>query len=385
MWSPHRGGNHDLRGYVEQLAEPPSDAERGDLRTLLDHQWGALCQSHTQMVAAHPQLCVAGKLKANRLKNRHHDVLPNDKTRVKLQIEDGQSDYINANFIDGKAFCLPHHNFITAQAPTRNTIAEFWRMIWECDVEVIVMLTNEYERNKEKCSRYWPDPPSFPDDDPCLVCQEFNIRWCDPREMYAQLHRQHDYSPPPSSVGATVRPLASHRSSPGPATAAPSTGDIDIRRFYVFYRGMRREVIQMHHCSWPDHSVPDPSSTGFRDLIQLSNEHIAAGIPRGAGAGPVCNVGAGPILVHCSAGIGRTGCFIVVMVLAALYELHCRAGKVPAEFSFDVVGTIHTLRRQRAGMVQSLDQLQYVYHSLLVEVQRIHHALGITDAEKPVS
>ena len=412
MWSPRANGPgiSDLEVHVESLSTKAHDVQ-GE-RTVLDVEWESLLEHSRDMSSDPAHVTTVGELVENKEKNRYPDVLPNDKTRVKLRAcPTHPSDYINASFIDGKAFCLPHHNYICAQAPKDNTVEDFWRVIWENDVRLIIMLTQEVERSRKvKCAKYWPESPTEVDKDPVLLAGDVLVRW-----QFVD--------------GRTV--LKEERK-----------GDLLIKHFTIFCFGQKRDVTHIQHVAWPDHGVPDGDSLGLAHLLRISDEYIRSVLHAEDGrvtdivddtddelyertasqscvlaampppssaeihavrrrkkryaARPVdkdCledffhgNTTVPPILVHCSAGIGRTGCFITVHVLLALfkqsYYMHMLGarGKIPRpfKFNFDVLGAIKTLRMQRAGMVQSLDQLRYIYHTLLQEYKYLKTG-GFTD------
>eukprot|EP00754_Rhynchopus_humris_P008287 Rhum_TRINITY_DN13706_c1_g1::Rhum_TRINITY_DN13706_c1_g1_i1::g.63340::m.63340 len=444
MWSPRRllpnaGPRRyaTLEEHAKALGDKPPDTP--DERTVLDMEWAELVELKRAAQGDPAYVGVCGAYPENRGKNRYPDVLPNDRTRVKLlSTAPGQTDYINSSFIDGKAFCLPSHNYICAQAPKENTIADFWQMIWENDVSLILMLTNEVERDKVKCAQYWPCAPTPDNKDPVLHAGDFVVRW-----QFRHGRRMH---------------------------TAERRGDLLIKRFTCLHHGVRRAVTHIQHTNWPDHGCPEQGSTGLRHLLRISDEYIrchresnerrnmdhscsTADTPDllthvlqgfectdedarleaeqsfdaamqsgtfaeetgcfepgpngrttkntcGVGAEDLsyyfhCNTGMPPILVHCSAGIGRTGCFITVHILLALFKqsyyhhidscqmelARHRERREPSEdappfivprfdphsFTFDVFGVIKTLRTQRDGIVQSTDQLRYIYVTLLEE------------------
>uniref|UniRef100_A0A8C6N6M4 Receptor-type tyrosine-protein phosphatase eta n=1 Tax=Melopsittacus undulatus TaxID=13146 RepID=A0A8C6N6M4_MELUD len=232
----------------------------------------------------------AAELPENRGKNRYNNVLPYDISRVKLSDRNSASDdYINANY-------MPGYNskkaFIAAQGPLPNTIEDFWCMIWEKNIYSIVMLTKCVEQARTKCEQYWPDkqPKSYGDIIVTMVSEIVLPEW-------------------------TIRDFTVEKSN----TAEGHT------------------VRQFHFTSWPDHGVPETTELliNFRHLVhEYSSQN------------PVES----PTLVHCSAGVGRTGTFIAIDRLIQQIEM---------ENTVDVYGVVYDLRMHRPLMVQTEDQ--YVF------------------------
>ncbi|XP_078012547.1 receptor-type tyrosine-protein phosphatase V-like isoform X2 [Phascolarctos cinereus] len=236
---------------------------------------------------------------ANAIKNRYPHVLPYDHSRVRLTFLDDEphSDYINANFIPG--YTRPQE-FIATQGPLKKTMEDFWRLVWEQQVHTIVMLTVGMENGRVLCEHYWPV-----DSKPVT---------------YGQI---------------IVRLVAEEKGE-----------DWTCREFQVQHGSQEQErrIEQLQFLAWPDHGVPEaPSSlVSFAELVQ---ERIQAA-PSTA-----------PTLVHCSAGVGRTGTFVaLVRLLQQLQE----------EQMVDVLHTVYTLRQSRPLMIQTL--AQYIFlHSCLLE------------------
>ncbi|XP_056349687.1 receptor-type tyrosine-protein phosphatase eta-like isoform X3 [Oenanthe melanoleuca] len=232
----------------------------------------------------------AAELPENRGKNRYNNVLPYDISRVKLSNQSsGTGDYINANY-------MPGYNskkaFIAAQGPLPNTIEDFWRMIWEKNIYSIVMLTKCVEQARTKCEQYWPDKQS-------------------------------------KSYGDIIVTMVSEVALP----------EWTIRDFTVEKSNTPEShmVRQFHFTSWPDHGVPETTDLliNFRHLVHEYNSQ-----------NPIDS----PTLVHCSAGVGRTGTFIAIDRLIQQMEM---------ESSVDVYGVVYDLRMHRPLMVQTEDQ--YVF------------------------
>uniref|UniRef100_A0A2K5K562 Receptor-type tyrosine-protein phosphatase kappa n=1 Tax=Colobus angolensis palliatus TaxID=336983 RepID=A0A2K5K562_COLAP len=218
----------------------------------------------------------------NRAKNRYGNIIAYDHSRVILQPveDDPSSDYINANYIDG--YQRPSH-YIATQGPVHETVYDFWRMIWQEQSACIVMVTNLVEVGRVKCYKYWPDDTE--------VYGDFKVTCVE------------------------MEPLAEYV----------------VRTFTLERRGYSeiREVKQFHFTGWPDHGVPYHATglLSFIRRVKLSNPPSA-----------------GPIVVHCSAGAGRTGCYIVIDIMLDMAE---REGVV------DIYNCVKALRSRRINMVQT--------------------------------
>lgn len=234
----------------------------------------------------------------NREKNRYPNILPYDHSRVVLSHLDGHlcSDYINASYIDGYK---EKNKFIAAQGPKLETVADFWRMIWEQKTATIVILTNLKERKEEKCYQYWPEKGCW---------------------MYGNIRVALE------DVTVLV--------------------DYTIRKFCVQYQGSDgprapRLVTQLHFTSWPDFGVPFTpiGMLKFLKKVKAVNPSYA-----------------GPIVVHCSAGVGRTGTFIVIDSMIDMMHMEQRV---------DVFWFVSRIREQRCQLIQTDMQYSFIYQALL--------------------
>jgi len=235
-------------------------------------------------------------------KNRYGNVLPIDDTRVVLSHTGVVgSDYINANYIDG---WRRERAFIATQAPVPGSIQDFWRMIWEENSSIIVMATREVEMGKVKCHKYWPD--------------EGGVVQC----------------------GAVEVSFVSYQDV---------NTDFGVRKLLLtdMQRTQSREVTQYCLKTWPDQGVPSDPAIVIRLILEVRRENEIARA-RGDGSGPV--------VVHCSAGIGRTGTYFAVDIgMQRMDELG----------TIDVPSVVSFLRAQRAGTVQTLVQYRFIYEALL--------------------
>nr|XP_022914694.1 tyrosine-protein phosphatase 69D [Onthophagus taurus] len=245
----------------------------------------------------------ASDARENVYKNRYPDIKAYDQTRVKLFQVDGiaGSDYINANIVLGYK---ERKKFICAQGPMDTTVDEFWRLIWEQHLEMILMLTNLEEYSKTKCAKYWPDR------------SEVDKVFGDISVTHVQETRYSDYI---------------------------------VRELKITRGGLKdseeRKITQYHYLVWKDFMAPEHPH-GIIKFIKRMNEAYS---PE-----------KGPILIHCSAGVGRTG---------TLVALDCLLQQVKEEGQVTIFNTICDLRHQRNFLVQSLKQYIFIYRALMEVVQ----------------
>ncbi|XP_056883702.1 receptor-type tyrosine-protein phosphatase S isoform X29 [Takifugu flavidus] len=237
-------------------------------------------------------------LEVNKPKNRYANVIAYDHSRVLLSAIDGipGSDYVNANYIDGYR---KQNAYIATQGALPETFGEFWRMIWEQRSANIVMMTKLEERSRVKCDQYWPTRGT---------------------DTYGLIQ---------VTLLDTVE-LATYC----------------VRTFALFKNGSseKREVRQFQFTAWPDHGVPEHPTLFLAFLRRVK----------------ACNPpDAGPMVVHCSAGVGRTGCFIVI---DAMLE------RIKHEKTVDIYGHVTLMRAQRNYMVQTEDQYVFIHDALLEAV-----------------
>uniref|UniRef100_A0A7N4NXR6 protein-tyrosine-phosphatase n=1 Tax=Sarcophilus harrisii TaxID=9305 RepID=A0A7N4NXR6_SARHA len=237
-------------------------------------------------------------LEVNKPKNRYANVIAYDHSRVILLPMEGivGSDYINANYIDGYR---KQNAYIATQGPLPETFGDFWRMVWEQRSATVVMMTKLEEKSRIKCDQYWPGRGT---------------------ETYGVIQ---------VTLLDTIE-LAT----------------FCVRTFSLHKNGSseKREVRQFQFTAWPDHGVPEYPTPFLAFLRRVKT----------------CNPpDAGPIVVHCSAGVGRTGCFIVI---DAMLE------RIKPEKTVDIYGHVTLMRSQRNYMVQTEDQYSFIHDALLEAV-----------------
>ncbi|XP_033636809.1 receptor-type tyrosine-protein phosphatase F-like [Asterias rubens] len=243
----------------------------------------------------HPQTVALDD--ANKKKNRYKNISAYDHSRVVLEPLEGHphSDYINACYIGGYKYDA---KYIACQGPNQTTVNDMWRMVWQERVGKIIMLTNLVENGKDKCEKYWPDVESSTNYGEIFV-------------------RNVEEKTSPTFILRTMH--LSKSSEP---------------------EGEYREVLQYHYITWPDMKPPESSS-----LLQFIGRVHASETTQH-----------GPTIVHCSAGVGRTGTYIA---LDAMME------QAQAEGQVDVLSFVRSMRDKRYLMVQTVGQFKFIYEALL--------------------
>ncbi|KAH7729834.1 CLR-1 protein [Aphelenchoides avenae] len=328
--------------------------------------------------------------KENARKNRYNDIKSCEATRVKLKKIPGDesSDYINANTIKGYQ---GRKVFIATQGPLENTVGDFWRMVWEQGARIVIMVANLRERGREQCTKYWPDE----DDDP-LIIRDLEVRPTEStyfadytvREFELSCSTATPSSPSSPNGNGITRPISSSRHSvrsKSPAEVVveqngllPRSDSMTSSRVSraeesdyanvpnVLFRPNskgssrqllvetnpreKRKVVQYHFTSWNDYKAPECTIGILRLLVKLRkldayNNH--------------------PVIIHCSAGVGRTGTLIAID-----YAIDACADEGKA----DIFGCVAAMRQQRNLMVQSLEQYVFIYKALAE-----YHLFGDTD------
>jgi len=254
-----------------------------------------------------PNTRKSSSLEINQHKNRYRHFRPLEETRVILQSLPGieGSDFINANFVNGET-PNSYHNYIACQAPLENTTDDFWRMVYEQNCGVIVMLT---DFSDGKAHPYWPE--------------EGHSR------KFGNI-------------------IVSHKKR-------FVVDDIEVRSILIKQDGVLkdapREIIHLQYQNWPDFGVP-ASTKPIHDLLVLVTRFKQR-------ATDIYNL-SGPAVIHCSAGVGRTGVFIAC---------HITFDRLRLKQSPNIKQTVKKIREQRSGMIRTLEQYQFVYH-VMVDILR---------------
>ncbi|XP_058496356.1 protein tyrosine phosphatase receptor type Db isoform X10 [Solea solea] len=286
----------NLFSYIQRLTQ----IETGENVTGMELEFKRLASAK-----AHTSRFVSANLPCNKFKNRLVNIMPYETTRVCLQPIRGVegSDYINASFIDGYR---QQKAYIATQGPLAETTEDYWRMLWEHNSTIVVMLTKLREMGREKCHQYWPAERSA-------------------RYQYFVVDPMAEYNMP----------------------------QYILREFKVTDArdGQSRTVRQFQFTDWPEQGVPK-SGEGFIDFIgQVHKTKEQFGQD-------------GPISVHCSAGVGRTGVFITLSIVLE---------RMRYEGVVDIFQTVKMLRTQRPAIVQTEDQYQFCYRASLEYLGSFDH------------
>ncbi|KAG8237365.1 hypothetical protein J437_LFUL017488 [Ladona fulva] len=313
MFRRKRKGNRRGRGTGTSIARKAAEAHRGSGNDNLSIPDSVI---ETRIMSAdsdfrfseefeelkhvgREQACTAADLPVNRPKNRFTNILPYDHSRFKLQPVDDEegSDYINANYVPG--FNSPRE-FVVTQGPLHSTRDDFWRACWESNSRAVVMLTRCIEKGREKCDRYWPydtQPVFYGDIQLTLLNESFYPDW-------------------------------------------------NISEFRMCRGDQSRIIRHFHFTTWPDFGVPDPPQTLVR-FVRAFRERVPPDQR--------------PIVVHCSAGVGRSGTFIA---LDRLLQQVKRGDQV-----VDIFGMVHAMRKERVWMVQTEQQYICIHQCLLAVLE----------------
>ncbi|KAJ3612337.1 hypothetical protein NHX12_020613, partial [Muraenolepis orangiensis] len=252
----------------------------------------------------------AADLPINRPKNRYTNILPYDFSRVKLMSmhNDEGADYVNANYIPGYKF---PREYIATQGPLPETRNDFWKMVLQEKSPIIVMLTQCNERRRVKCDHYWP--------------------FTDEPVMYGEVSVE----------------MLSESESP----------EWTIRNFRLGYADESQDVLHLNYTSWPDHGVPTVNAIeSILQFVLIVRQQA--------------NKSKDPVVVHCSAGVGRTGTFMALDRLMQQIREH--------EYA-DILGMVSEMRSHRLSMVQTEEQYVFIHQCVLLMWKKKKQQSIITD------
>uniref|UniRef100_A0A8C1INF2 protein-tyrosine-phosphatase n=1 Tax=Cyprinus carpio TaxID=7962 RepID=A0A8C1INF2_CYPCA len=276
-----------------------ADSLRSSIQLLRDGlSSGTVLAQFDQLYRKRPGMSMScARLPQNVSKNRYRDISPYDTTRVVLK---GTDDYINANFINmevpGKCEVK---RYIACQGPLPGTCSDFWQMVWEQSAALVVMLTTQVERGRVKCHQYWPNVSSS------------------------------------GTYGGFQVTCVSEEGNSAYLLRDLTLTHLEVTHLFTCF------IFLMQYMAWPDHGVPDDSSDFLNFVSQVRSKRTDA---------------SEPVVVHCSAGIGRTGVLITMETAMCLIE------NGQSVYPLDIV---RTMRDQRAMMIQTPSQYRFVCEAIL--------------------
>ncbi|XP_057689785.1 tyrosine-protein phosphatase non-receptor type 6 [Corythoichthys intestinalis] len=300
----------DIDSRVRQLDETTPmqhEAEGGKSKAGFWEEFDALQKLEAKVKKSREE----GQRPENKTKNRYKNILPFNDTRVILEDGDPEvvgSDYINANYIRNTLWESENQKvYIATQGCLATTVNDFWQMVWQENTRVIVMTTREVEKGRNKCVPYWPDSEGSK----VLGRYVVSIK----SEWEAA-----DYKVRVLEVALASKPKRS------------------------------RTVWHYQYLSWPDHGVPQEPGGVLSFLTQVNSKQEEY-------------PDAGPMIIHCSAGIGRTGTIVVIDMIIETIDtigLNC---------DIDISKYIQMVREQRSGMVQTEAQYKFIYLAVSEYIQ----------------
>ncbi|XP_077109345.1 tyrosine-protein phosphatase non-receptor type 1 [Ranitomeya variabilis] len=274
------------------------DIEREFREADRNNSWSSIYQEIRNEASDFP--CKVARLPDNKTRNRYRDVSPFDHSRIKLHRED--NDYINSSLIKMEE---AQRSYILTQGPLPNTCGHFWEMVWEQKSSGVVMLNRVIEKGSIKCAQYWPKKEDSP-----MLFDDTNLKLTLLSEDIKSYY--------------TIRVLQ-----------LENLGTQETR-----------EILHFHYTTWPDFGVPESPASFLNFLFKV----------RESGS---LNPEHGPIVVHCSAGIGRSGTFCLADTCLLLMDKR----KDPS--SVDIKQVLLEMRKYRMGLIQTADQLRFSYLAVI--------------------
>ncbi|XP_077454663.1 tyrosine-protein phosphatase non-receptor type 6 [Stigmatopora argus] len=303
----------DIDSRVRQLDQTTTlmqrEAESGPSKAGFWEEFDALQKLEAKVKKSREE----GQRPENKTKNRYKNILPFNDTRVILkEVDPGVvgSDYINANYMRNTLWEADNQKvYIATQGCLATTINDFWQMVWQENTRVIVMTTREVEKGRNKCVPYWPDGEDS------KVMGRYTVT---PESEWEAA----DYKVRVMKLALTSKPK-------------------NVRTVWHY-----------QYLSWPDHGVPQEPSGVLNFLTEVNLKQAK-----------YADVNAGPMVIHCSAGIGRTGTIVVIdMIIETI-------NTIGRNCDIDISKYIQMVREQRSGMVQTEAQYKFIYLSVSEYIQ----------------
>ncbi|XP_041701733.1 tyrosine-protein phosphatase non-receptor type 1 [Coregonus clupeaformis] len=280
--------------------------------------WNAIYQEIRQQSSELP--CKLAKLPENKTRNRYRDVSPFDHSRIRLQL--GTNDYINASLISVEE---AQRSYILTQGPLPNTCGHFWEMVWEQRTMGVVMLNRVIEKGSVKCAQYWP-----------------------PREAREAVFEDTHFKL--TLVSEDIKSYYTVR-------------QLELENLSTLET---REILHFHYTTWPDFGVPESPASFLNFLFKVRESGCL-------------NSDQGPVVVHCSAGIGRSGTFCLVDTCLLLMSMR----KDPS--SVHIRDVLLEMRRYRMGLIQTADQLRFSYLAVIEGARCIMGDASLQESWKELS
>jgi len=256
--------------------------------------WAAQMDFITDKCERYHNKVTVSCMRENQVRNRYNNVKPFDHSRVKLK--EGTNDYINSNFVTTDK---GGRRYILAQGPLENTSCHFWQMVWEQNSKAVVMLNKTIEKGANKCHHYWP------------TSTEMSLMFVETKYSVTLVNEE-------VHSNYVIRKLVLKKLSSSEPT---------------------RTIYQFHYTSWPDFGVPVSPDTFLEFMFCVQKQGVLEN-------------SVGPAVVHCSAGIGRSGTFVLIET-CSLY--------LQENIKFDVSKVLLELRKYRMGLIQTPEQLRFSY------------------------
>uniref|UniRef100_A0A1I8IDH4 Protein-tyrosine-phosphatase n=1 Tax=Macrostomum lignano TaxID=282301 RepID=A0A1I8IDH4_9PLAT len=354
----------DKDNIDEFTDEQSDDNDRYDDSSLMDSmrqlqlelESGVALDQFDRLFRRKPGLSMsAARRPENLAKNRYRDI--NDATRVTLSCSPNCSqassssksgdlsisDYINASHVDMRipSPCGTVNRYIAAQGPLPNTCSDFWQMCWEQSVSLVVMLTVSNERGRTKCHEYWP--PLYETVDHCnglsVTCVSEQV----PKLFgNAKNSDNDDIADTDRECGFAQREFMISKTAD--AETAGEGSEVQ-----------QRQVTHLQYADWPDHGTPS-NLDEFLNFVSRVRAHRAGHLA--------------PVVVHCSAGIGRTGVLIAMETAVCLIE---------AGLPVKPLCLLRRMRNQRPMLIQTAGQYRFVCEAVLRYWQQSGRGVGLAD------